>query len=127
MRRAIDHDEIGAARPILYPLRRAPTGERSEIEAGDVNSRSTHAARLPCGSISSTASLRSCFDHATANWAARVVLPAPPLRCAIVTTNPAIDLALAEVDVRVIRSNFRSSAEAADVGCPRISRGRTGQ
>src|SRR5215813_15586913 len=38
MRRAIDHDEIGAARPILYPLRRAPTGERCEIEAGDVNS-----------------------------------------------------------------------------------------
>src|SRR5208282_2806813 len=62
--------------------------------------RSTHVARLPCGSMSSKASRAPCRAHATASCAASVVLPAPPLRCAIVITNPGIDPALAEIDAR---------------------------
>src|SRR6266478_7764964 len=50
--------------------------------------------------MSSRAIGRPCRSHATASCAASVVFPAPPLRCAIVITSPAIDPALAEVDGR---------------------------
>ena len=95
MRRTVDHDEIGAARPILDPLRRAPSGQCCKLEADRLAHRAAPAAdrptraRLPCGSMSSTSDPQPPAQPMRPRAGRQAsFLPAPPLRCAIVITNP---------------------------------------